>query len=319
MPLLLLLPIPGFVQGVSSQEPIRVDVHLINVAFSVLDASGNFVNNLNQDDFEVSEDNLPQKISFFAHASEIPLHLGLAADFSGSQVNSIKPHHKDLETFLKTVVSPRDDVFLLCFASRLRLAQDVTADPRLIVEGLEQFELYRKGKGNIRPGRFPELGPHEIRPQSTDTAFFDAVYESVRLKLSGNEVGRKALVIFSDGDDNSSARDEVEAIEIAQRSDTVLFCVRYTETDRRGDLTARNKNGITVLERMAHDTGGAHFDARDKALAAHFRQIGDQLRSSYELAYHTTNPVSDGSFHKIAIRAKTPGLTVRAKTGYYAR
>jgi Ca-activated chloride channel family protein len=312
--LLPLLPMPGI-----GQEPIRVDVHLINVAFTVLDARGNFVTNLNQDDFEVTEDNVPQKISFFARASEIPLHLGLAADFSGSQANSIKPHHRDLETFLKTVVSPRDDVFLLCFANRLRLAQDVTSDAAQVVDSLDLFERYRKGKANIPPNRFPELGPHESRPGNTDTAFFDAVYESIRLKLSGSETGRKALVVFSDGDDNSSARDEVEAIEIAQRSDTVLFCVRYTETGKDGELTARNKNGITVLERMAHDTGGAHFDARDKALSAHFRQIGEQLRSAYELAYHTTNPVSDGSFHKIAIRPKPAGLTVRAKTGYFAQ
>jgi Ca-activated chloride channel family protein len=311
---LLLLATAGF-----GQETIRVDVHLINVTFSVLDAQGGFVHNLGQDDFDVWEDNVPQRIAFFAHASEIPLHLGLAADFSGSQVNSIKPHHKDLETFLKTVVSPRDDVFLLCFASRLRLAQDVTADPRLITQGLDDFEQYRKGKGNFHPNRFPELGPHEIRPPSTDTAFFDAVYESVRLKLSDAQTGRRALVIFSDGDDNSSARDEVEAIEIAQRNDVVLFCVRYTETGKDGAVTARNKNGTTVLERMAHDSGGAHFNARDKGLAEHFRQIGDQLRSSYELAYHTTNPVSDGSFRKIAIRAKRAGLTVRAKSGYVAR
>ena len=310
----LLLPMIGF-----CQEPIRVDVHLINVAFSVLDARGNFVNNLGQDDFEVLEDNVPQKISFFARASEIPLHLGLAADFSGSQANSIKPHHKDLQIFLKTVVSHRDDVFLLCFASRLRLAQDVTSDTALIVDGVDDFERFRSGKGKFTSARFPELGPHEIRPSTTDTAFFDAVYESVRLKLSGNQAGRKALVIFSDGDDNSSARDEVEAIEMAQHSDAVLFCVRYTETGKDGELTARNKNGITVLERMAHETGGAHFDARDKDLAAHFRQIGDQLRSSYELAYHTTNPVSDGSFHKILIRARPAGFTVRAKTGYFAR
>jgi Ca-activated chloride channel family protein len=315
LPLLLLLT-PG-----AGQETIRVDVHLINVAFSVLDANGGFVNSLTRDDFGVFEDNVPQKISFFAHASEIPLHLGLAADFSGSQSKSIKPHHNDLETFLKTVVTPRDDVFLLCFASRLRLAQDVTSDARAIVDSLDDFEHYRNGKrkANQPPRQFPELGPHEIRPPSTDTAFFDAVYESVRLKLSDTAPGRKALVVFSDGDDNSSARDEVEAIEIAQRCDTVLFSVRYTETARNGSLTARNKNGITVLERMAHDTGGAHFDARDKGLATHFRQIGDQLRSSYELAYHAANPVSDGSFRKIVIRAKPPGLTVRAKTGYVAR
>jgi Ca-activated chloride channel homolog len=311
---LLLLPVLGL-----AQEAIRVDVHLINVAFSVLDDQGKFVNSLSQEDFEVIEDNVPQKISFFARASEIPLHLGLAADFSGSQINSIKPHHKDLETFLKTVVTPRDDVFLVCFASRVRLCEDLTSKPKPILESLDLFEEMRRGKGRIEPGRFPDLGPREIRPSSTDTAFFDAVYNSIDVKLSGAERGRKALIIFSDGDDNSSSRDEVEAIEVAQRADTVLFCVRYTETGKDGRLTARNKNGITVLQRMAHDTGGAEFDAREKGLAAHFRQIGDQLRSSYELAYHTTNPVSDGSFHKIAIRAKQPGLTVRAKTGYIAR
>lgn len=313
--LLLLLPALAF-----PQEAIRVDVHLINVAFSVLDTQGKFANNLTQDDFEVSEDNVPQKISFFARASEIPLHLGLAADFSGSQANSIKPHHKDLETFLKTVVTPRDDVFLVCFHKFVRLGTDVTTDPKQIVESLDLFEKYRNGKANhLQLDRFPHLGPREIRPASTDTSFFDAVYNSVELKLSGAENGRKALIVFSDGDDNSSARDEVEAIEIAQRADAVLFCVRYTETERDGRLTARNKNGITVLERMSHETGGAHFDARDKGLAAHFRQIGDQLRSSYELAYHTTNPVSDGSFHKIVIRPRQPGLTVRAKTGYVAK
>ena len=302
-----------------AQETIRVDVHLINVAFSVLDADGKFVNGLNQDDFDVIEDNVPQKISFFARAADTPLHLGLAADFSGSQINSIKPHHKDLGTFLKAVVTKRDEAFLTCFNKRVRLCEEATSDGKNILESLDLFEKFRQGKGKIDGSRFPDLGPREIRPSSTDTSFFDAIYNSITEKLSGNVTGRKAMVIFSDGDDNSSMRDEVEAIEIAQRNDTVLFPVRYTEMEKDGRLTARNKNGITVMERMAHETGGAHFDAREQNLAVHFRQIGDQLRSSYELAYHTTNPVSDGSFHKISIRVHQPNLTVRAKTGYVSR
>ena len=299
------------------QEPFRIDVHLINVAFSVLDAGGKFIEDLNQDDFDVTEDNVPQKIAFFARAADVPLHLGLVADFSGSQSESIKPHHKDLATFLKAVVTKRDDAFLVCFANRVRLAQDFTSDSKVIVESLDLIEKMYRGK-DIEPGQFPEIGPREIRPRNTDTAFFDAVYNSIDLKFHQVERGRKALVIFSDGDDNSSARDEYETIEISQRTDTVLFCVRYTEMRKDGRPTARNKNGTTVLERMARLTGGAAFDAREKNLADHFRAIGDQLRSSYELAYHTTNPTSDGTFRKIQIRVNRPGLTVRAKSGYIA-
>lgn len=87
-------------------------------------------------------------------------------------------------------------------------------------------------------------------------------------------------------------------------------------------LNGRNKYGMSVMERIARETGGADYDAREKGLAQNFKEIGEQLRSSYELGYHSTNPEADDSFHKIVIRGKagTPGagLTVRAKTGYYA-
>jgi Ca-activated chloride channel family protein len=130
--------------------------------------------------------------------------------------------------------------------------------------------------------------------------------------------GRKAIVVFSDGEENSSAHHMLDAIEIAQANNVLLFCVRYTET-RNGLLTSRNKYGTSVMERLGRETGGADFDAREKGLAANFKQIGDQLRSSYELAYHSSNPAGDGTFHKLTIRAKTQGLSVRSKTGYFSR
>ena len=98
----------------------------------------------------------------------------------------------------------------------------------------------------------------------------------------------------------------------------LLFPIRYTET-HGGRWNSRNKYGRGVMERIAIETGGADFDAGEKDLAAHFHEIGEQLRSSYELAYHSTHAAEDRTFHKIAVRVKRPGLTVRAKTGYYAR
>ena len=108
----------------------------------------------------------------------------------------------------------------------------------------------------------------------------------------------------------------LDTIETAQANDVLLFAVRYTEV-RNGVWNARNKYGMRVMERLARETGGADFDAREKGLARNLDEIGEQLRCSYELAYHTTNPVSDATFHKITIRASRPGLVIRAKTGYY--
>jgi Ca-activated chloride channel family protein len=98
----------------------------------------------------------------------------------------------------------------------------------------------------------------------------------------------------------------------------LLFAIRYTEV-RDGRLNARNKYGMGVMERIARETGGADFDGTGKGLLNGFRQIDEQLRSSFELGYHTSNPPGDKTFHKIAIKTKQPGLTVRSKTGYYGR
>ena len=105
------------------------------------------------------------------------------------------------------------------------------------------------------------------------------------MKLAKVDQGRRALIIFSDGEDNSSAHNMMDTIEAAQTENVVVFGVRYTET-RKGELTARNKYGTSVMARISHDTGGVDFDAQAADLRESFREIGEQLRSSYELAYH---------------------------------
>jgi len=293
----------------AGQTTIKVDVQLVNVAFAVRDANGALVMDRNKDDFEVFEDGVPQNISFFARGTDVPLAIGLIVDFSGSQEHFAKQHHHDLLAFLKSVLGPRDRAFLLCFGNHLRLASDLTGDSNEILDGLSQFE---KGKYD-----FPELGPPD-EDRELGTAFYDAIYYSIEEKLAKAGNGRRALVLFSDGEDNSSAHHMMDAIEEAQAENVLCFAVRYTESPH-GHLTARNKYGTSVMDRLASETGALHFDARQGDLRTHFAQIGDVLRSSYELAYHSTNPVRDGSFRKIVIRARQPGLAVRAKTGYFAR
>jgi len=123
-----------------AQVQFRSDVHLINVGFSVRDAQGKLVTGLSQDDLEVAEDGVPQKIAFFARSLDVPLNLGLIMDVSGSQGSFVKPHLKDLETFLKTVLGPDDRAFLVCFGNRIRLVRDFSSSPNDLVDGLRQFQ-----------------------------------------------------------------------------------------------------------------------------------------------------------------------------------
>jgi Ca-activated chloride channel homolog len=286
----------------------RSDVHLINVAFTVRNDKGVFVTDLNKDDFEVFDDGVPQTIAFFARGDDLPLSLGLIADVSESQKRFLKQHDHDLKTFLKSALTPRDTAFLLCFGNHLRIASDFSASPQDILDGVQHFDR--------QIGSLPELGPPELRFEGT--AFYDALYYATTEKLATSDSSRRAIIVFSDGEDNSSAHHMLDVMEAAQTENVGIFCVRYTET-HKGKLTSRNKYGMRVMARISRETGGADFDAQHDDLKKSFHEIGEQLRSTYELAYHSTKPARDGTFHKLIVRSKRADLTVRAKTGYFSR
>jgi Ca-activated chloride channel homolog len=300
-----------------AQEPIRVAVNLVNVAFSVRDARGALVDNLTKDDVEVFEDAVPQKISFFAKSTDVPLTLGLIVDVSGSQEHFSKQHEQDLQVFLKEVLGPKDRAFLVTFGNHIRLISDFSQSGPEIIERMMDYQGRDKGKGKDKRKHvvFPELGPAESR--DLGTAFYDSIYYSVTEKLA-RENGRRALLLFSDGEDNSSSHDMMSTIETAQAENVVVFAIRYTEKEH-GKLTARNKYGTSVMDRIAKETGGAHIDAEITDPHTYFRQIAEELRTSYELAYYPTNTDKDDAFRKIVIRTKQAGIKVRTKTGYFSR
>lgn len=292
---------------VRAQEPIKVRVDLVNVAFTARDARGQLIENLNKNDIELFEDAVPQKIEFFSKSTDLPLTLALIMDVSGSQEHFEKQHAKDLEVFLSEVLGPRDRAFMICFGNHLRLVSDYTNSPQEILSGFHDFDKSKR--------HFPEIGPQEDR--ELGTAFYDAMYYSVTEKLAQTG-GRQAILMFSDGEDNSSSHNMMTAIEAAQGANVVIYTIRYTETDKHGALNARNKYGISVMDRIAKETGGAHIDAQTTDPHAYFRQIAEELRTSYELAYYPTNKAKDDTFRKIRIKIKDDTIKIRAKTGYFS-
>lgn len=286
---------------------LRVDVGLVNAAFSVRDGNGTFVSGLTKDDLEVFEDGVRQRIEFFGKNSDLPLTLGLIEDFSGSQDKFVKKHRKDTQAFLRTVLRPSDKVFLVCFGNHVRLASDLTDSPSRIDRAIAAFDH--------DPRKFPFLGEDEKREGGT--ALFDAVFFASRNKMR-SQMGRKAFIVMSDGEDNSSQRSLATAIEAAQGADALVYAIRYTELSH-GRVTPINRQGIEAMRKLAEETGGRDFDASKTDVREAFNQIGEELRSLYELAYTSSNQTRDGSFRRIEIRARQKEFKVRARMGYFAR
>jgi Ca-activated chloride channel family protein len=297
---------PGvFAQGVAT---IQVETHLIDTAVSVHDGDGRVVSGLSQEDFTVLEDGVPQKIRFFAHDNELPLSIGLIIDESGSQEKFVKEHEKDIEAFLRQILEPSDQAFAVCFGNHLRLVSDSTSSTSTIMDGIRSFD-----KGNTD---FPEIGPKEER--ELGTALYDAIYFGITEKLANIHKRRKVLVVFSDGEENSSEHDLLDAIEAAQNSDVMVYAIRYTDM-KHGKMDARDRYGMRVLDHLTGQSGGKTFDYHATNLKKAFAEIAGDLRSLYQIAYQSTNPTRDGTYRKVVIQTTKPGLTVRARAGYYAR
>jgi Ca-activated chloride channel family protein len=293
-----------------AQEPpaIHSTANLVSVSFTARDPRGALVDNLSKDDVRVFEDGVEQKLVHFQKSADVPLTLGLVVDSSGSQEHFSKKHQKDVEVFLKGVLGPRDRAFLLCFGNHLRLVSDFTHSGPEMMEHLKRYEK--------KSDAFPEIGPAEMR--DLGTAFYDSIFYSVEEKL-GSAEGRSALLVFSDGEDNSSSHDMMTTIEAAQAANVLVYTIRYTQPMKHGELSARNKYGIRVMDRVAKETGAWNVDANRTDPREYFAKIAEELRSSYQLGYYPANPMKDERFRKIVIRPRQEGVAIRAKSGYFAR
>jgi VWFA-related protein len=272
------------------QTTIRSQVELVNVIFTATDRNGKMVSGLKAGDFQVFEDKKPQTIDYFndwTQGTDVPLTIALLIDTSASVKSKLDYEKQTASEFFRNVLrKDRDIALIIQFDSDVNLVQDFTQDPERLDAALD----------TLRAGN--------------STALYDAIYLAVNEKLK-DETGRKVIVVITDGTDTSSKIKEKEAIEVAQRSDVLIYGIGVR--DEYGE-------SFGVLRRFAEDTGGDFFSpsARLSELRDAFRAIGADLQGQYSLAYRSTNEKRDGSFRSIDLRCKVPGVRIHARRGYYA-
>lgn len=290
-----------------AQDVIRVDVERVNVLFSVRDKNGAYINTLTQDDFEVREDGKLQEIKSFARETDLPLTLGLLVDVSGSQARLIEEERRAASQFFRTVLREKDVAFLISFGPEAELLQDSTGSARLLERALSDLRPMGGSAATV-------LNPGPIPTTPRGTILYDAVYLAANEKLK-SEVGRKAIVLITDGVDQGSRLKLQDAIDAALRADAVIYSIYYMDPAFYG----YGGGGSGALKRMAEDTGGRMFEVgRRQTLESIFKQIEEEMRSQYAISYSSSNPARDGGFRKLDIRTKNKAYKVQARKGYFA-
>ena len=278
--------------GQQTAPTIRAEVDLVDVIFTATDRKGKPVRGLKADDFQIFESRQAQKIEYFSDLEEgsaVPLTVALLIDTSGSVKSKLDYEIATASEFFKEVLRPNKDLALIIqFDSEVNLVQDFTQSQDDLLKALNR----------LRAGN--------------STALYDAVYLAAHEKLRG-EIGRKVMVIITDGSDTSSKIRKEEAIETAQKNDVLIYGIGVQSESYRTDFG--------VLKNFASETGGMFFSPRAaiSEIREAFRAIGEELKGQYSLAYTSSNKIRDGSFRTIEIRCKVSGVRIRARKGYYAR
>ena len=308
-----LLLVSTLLMAQDTSPTIKVDVDIVNVLFTVRDKRGGLVGNLNKEDFSLSEDSKQQEIKYFNRETDLPLTIGLLIDVSRSQQNLIEIEKNAAHQFFGSVLRPKDLAFLISFGAEAELLQDYTNSPKLLRAGLDGLKVNADFGGALNPGPVPTVY------QPRGTVLYDAVYLAAAEQLKG-QVGRKVLILITDGEDQGSRYDIKKAIEAGQKADAVIYGIYYV------DRAFYYQNGVTfggvsdsALRRLSEETGGHVFHVDKKhSLQDIFQEIQDEMRSQYAIGYTPTNSTKDGSFRKIDIHTNNKDWKVQARRGYYA-
>jgi Ca-activated chloride channel family protein len=284
--------------GARQRQSFRAGVELIRLNVTVTDATRRYVSTLGRDDFVVTENGVPQTLTFFARTN-IPLALALLIDSSASMEQSLHTAQEAAVGFVRRL-GPADMATVIDFDSRVQIAHEFTSD---------QDELERAIRSTQAGG---------------STSLYNAVYIALR-ELSrrfpfedADALRRRAMVVLSDGEDTSSLVTFEEVLDAAARSDTVLYTIGLA--DRGSGGTGPGKDGEFVLRRLTQQTGGRAFFPTDvKDLAMIYSDIRDELASQYALAYESGSGTSDGKWRSIAVRVNRSDVSVRTRQGYYAQ
>jgi VWFA-related protein len=280
---------------------IRVQVNLVNLFATVRDKHKAIITGLKQDDFQVYEDGQLQEITNFSAESNLPITLGILIDTSGSEYFMLGGEKEAGSRFLARVLRKGDLAMIMTFDTDVDLLADFTDDRGVLDRAINRAQINAPSGGMIAQGPLPSSG-------SGGTNFYDAVYLAAHEKLSG-EAGRKAIVVLTDAEDTGSKLRLSDAIEAAQRTDTVVHIL----------LVAADGGDRDVAGRLTGETGGRMIIVRnEKNLEQAFDEISEELRNQYTIGYTPTNKKHDGSYRKIKVEMKNKDYSVLTRRGYYA-
>ncbi len=278
-------------RGQDSDQPIiRAEVEVVNILATVRDRRGNYVSDLKREDFDIYEDGVLQRLEYFSYESgddAQPLTIVLLIDTSGSVKDKLRFEQMAATEFLsKTLRENKDMAAVIQFDSEINLIQDFTYD----------FDVLNKAILDIRAGGATKL--------------YDAIFLAVE-ELLAREVGRKVLVILSDGADTQSIVREQESIRAAQREDALIYGI---------GVRSRAGADFDKLRKFATATGGLFFKSKADLgrLREVFDQINQEIKNQFSLGYVSSNPRRNGEFRQIEVRVKRRGLKVTHRKGYYA-
>jgi VWFA-related protein len=286
------------------QPTFSADVNVVSFLATVRDKDGRVAQNLTADDFTLLEDGVPQKIRYFSRETDLPLTIGLLVDTSRSQTGVLEQERRASQTFLDRVLRPdKDHAFIASFDERVAILQDLTSSRTELSAALDRLAI---------PGHYATL-------------IFRAIKECAE-RVMRKQSGRKAFILLTDGvayhDDTSIGT----AIEFAQRADTIVFSIRFSDAIRayrpvRALVeSAAKEKGKGALARMARETGGTSFEvSKGTTVESAYAQIEEALRNQYSIGYTPDPPSEASKYHKILLKPKNKALTVAARDGYYAK
>jgi len=287
----LAAPLPS-----DAQRPqFRSTIDIVSLNITVVDGTGRYLTDIEQNDFSVFEDGIKQDIIFFTRRPQ-PIALSLLLDSSASMEDKLQMLQQAAGNFVKRL-RPNDLAQVIDFDSRVSIRQTFTSN---------QSELQTAILQTVAGG---------------STSLHNAIYVSLKelgkVKAQNEEdVRRQALVVFSDGEDTSSLVSFEEVLDLAKRSETSI----YTIALRGNDSSSRGfREAEFVMRQLAQETGGrSFFPARIDDLNGVYTQIADELASQYTLGYTSKNPRVDGAFRRIVVQVARQNATARTKRGYYA-
>lgn len=307
------------------------DVKVVNLFATVRDRKDQIVQNLAREDFQLDEEGRAQAIRYFSTESNLPLIVGLLVDTSGSTRFVLPDEVAASRQFLRQVLRPKEDrTFVIHFDNEVELLQDLTGSREALEKSLDELgtapQLQRQRPGYPGGGRYPG-GRGAGRGRGGGTSLYDAVFLGAD-EIMKKENGRKAMILLSDGLDNGSRLSLAEAIESAQRADTLVYTILFNDSDfdmrpirdavRRGGFDL--PDGKKVMRELADKTGARFFEvSRRLTFQKVFSIIEEDLRHQYSLGYTPDPPAAAGAYRRVHLKTKQRGLTVQARDGYFAR